>query len=71
MCSNGPSPDILDDLITEAELADRLGRSTYTVARYRRHGEGPPFIRLGRQIFYSRTDIDEWLHSARQGVSKR
>jgi hypothetical protein len=61
---NAPPPDkapILDGYLTEAELAKEFGRSTRTIARWRTIGEGPPWIVLGRQIFYRKTTAATWL----------
>ena len=45
---------IIADLITEAELANQLGRSVRTLKRWRAQRIGPPYIRLGREVRYRR-----------------
>jgi Helix-turn-helix domain len=36
---------------------------TRTLERWRQTGEGPRFIRLGRQVRYRQSDLDAWLES--------
>ncbi len=47
-------------LFTEAELADSLGLSAWTVRRWRL-SEGLPVIQLGRRFLYRREAVLEWL----------
>jgi predicted DNA-binding transcriptional regulator AlpA len=44
-----------------------------TLATLVTRGGGPPFIKLGRRVYYWRDDVEKWLsqrtrHGARQGV---
>lgn len=32
---------------------------------WRSAGSGPPFIKIGRHVRYSRRDLDEWMAAAR------
>jgi hypothetical protein len=69
---NAPTPDkapILDGYLTEAEFAREIGRSVRTLARWRAIGEGPRYIRLGRQIFYRKTTAAAWLAGLEQEVA--
>ena len=35
-----------------------------TTVRWRRDGEGPPFIRVGpRRVLYRRSDVETWLRA--------
>jgi predicted site-specific integrase-resolvase len=52
---------ILSDYMEDQELATDLGRSTRTLARWRRLGEGPPIVKVGRQVLYRREAVREWL----------
>lgn len=54
------------DLLTEAEYAELRGVSTRTIKRERAARRGPPFIKLGRKVFYRRAAIDEWLRAIEQ-----
>ena len=53
-------------LLTESETARRLGISVSGLRKWRREGQGPHFIRLGRLIRYSVPDLEEWLVANRQ-----
>lgn len=54
------------DLIAESEYAAQRGVSLRTVQRERAQRIGPPYIRLGRKIFYRPAAIDEWLIAQEQ-----
>ena len=54
---------VLDDKMTEAELAEEVARHVRTVQLWRAQRTGPPFIRLGRQILYRRQAVREWIDS--------
>lgn len=61
------SASLLDRLLTPADLAERLGITERTLARWRETGSGPPFIRTGGRFpRYSPDDVDEWLLSQRR-----
>jgi hypothetical protein len=51
----------LNDLIPEAQLAVARGVCLRTIQRERALRMGPPFIRLGRRIFYRPEAVDAWL----------
>jgi hypothetical protein len=51
----------IDDLITEQQYAAMRGVTKRTTQRERAQRIGPPFIRLGRQIFYRPQSIEQWL----------
>jgi hypothetical protein len=48
--------------LTPAELSDRLGGDfpVETLKRWRRTGDGPRFLRVGRHIRYRLTDVEAW-----------
>jgi excisionase family DNA binding protein len=52
-----------DDLLTEAEAAERMRVALVTLRRWRKAGTAPPSRRLGRQYRYRRGDIDSWVES--------
>lgn len=56
----------LKDLIAEAEYAAARGVSVRTIQRERALRIGPPFIRLGRCIYYRPAAIDAWLLAQEQ-----
>jgi hypothetical protein len=55
------SPALLAGYITAEELAVELNKSPLTLRRWRRSKRGPPFIRTGREVFYSRESVRRWL----------
>ena len=56
----------ISDLITEASYADMRAVSVRTIQRERALRIGPPFIRLGRSIYYRPAAIDAWLLAQEQ-----
>jgi predicted DNA-binding transcriptional regulator AlpA len=50
-------------LIGERDLAKRLAISISFVRKLRRLKRGPRFLKLGRAVRYSATDIADWLNS--------
>lgn len=51
----------IQDLIPEADYAAARGVSLRTVQRERAQRIGPPFIKLGRMIYYRPAAIEQWL----------
>jgi excisionase family DNA binding protein len=47
--------------LNNREAADYLGLKAATLNKWRCHGDGPPFIKVGRLIRYRRTDLDAFL----------
>lgn len=56
----------LQDLIPEADYAAARGVSVRTVQRERAQRIGPPFIKLGRSIYYRSQAIADWLLAQEQ-----
>lgn len=48
-------------MMSKQELAEMLSVSMATLNRLRADGEGPPEIKVGRQVRFIRTDVDAWL----------
>jgi helix-turn-helix protein len=57
----------LPDFYSEAEVAKRSGLSVRTLQGWRQKGGGPPAVKAGRRVLYSRLDFEAWLaaHSRR------
>ena len=52
---------MFDHLLSEKDYAAARGISVRTAQRDRALGIGPPFIRVGRRIFYRPEAIEAWL----------
>lgn len=48
-------------LLSTPEAAEALRMSALTLHRWRKAGKGPPFIEMGRKVYYRRTDIERWI----------
>ena len=47
--------------LTENEFSDRFNIPQRTAERWRRSGDGPPYVRLGpRRIAYRLSDCEAW-----------
>ena len=56
----------IQDLIPETEYAAARGVSVRTTQRERTQRVGPPFIKLGKRVFYRPAAIDAWLLAKEQ-----
>lgn len=56
-----PSPS--ESYLTIADTAKLLGVPPGTLAYWRLHHYGPPFVRLGRHVRYLRSEVDAWARS--------
>jgi hypothetical protein len=56
----------LENLLTEAAYAALRGVSVRTIQRERALRSGPPFIKLGKSIFYRPESVDAWLLAQEQ-----
>lgn len=54
-------------LLNAAAAAQLLGLSPKTLEKWRSEGKGPPVIRLGRRVAYSRGAIVQWLRGQETG----
>jgi excisionase family DNA binding protein len=55
--------DSLGDYLTVDELAEYLQLSKETIYHWRLEGTGPKATKLGKQLRYSRANIEAWLKS--------
>ena len=60
-----PLPETDGALIPANGLRNYIGIAPQTLARWRCTGDGPPFLRVGRRIFYQAADVREWLQARR------
>ncbi|WP_204497568.1 helix-turn-helix domain-containing protein [Aquibacillus albus] len=50
------------NLLTLQELIDVLHVSRSTIDRWRKH-KGLPFIKIGKEIFFDKEKVEDWIHS--------
>lgn len=56
-----------DDIMPEGEFAETILQSSpRTAQRLRARREGPPFIKIGRRVFYRREAVRAWLLAQEQ-----
>ena len=56
----------LNELLSEAEYAAERGVSVRTIQRERALRVGPPFIKIGRQVYYRPAAIEAWILNMEQ-----
>jgi len=61
--SDGAKPGLLDDWISRRTLANELGLSVDTLARWETRRIGPTCVRIGRKVLYRRGAVQEWLRA--------
>ena len=49
------------DLLNTPEAAKALRLGTATLQRWRKSGKGPPYIEMGRKVYYRRVDLERWV----------
>jgi len=54
------------ELISPLQAAQALELSPRTLERWRAHGLGPPYVRVGRRIRYLVCDITAWVERGRE-----
>lgn len=52
-----------DKLLRNKPAAAYIGWAPSTLAKSRISGNGPPFLKVGKNILYRISDLDEWLES--------
>jgi predicted DNA-binding transcriptional regulator AlpA len=61
--SGGPMK--IDETLDTPSASKHCGISESTLEKWRVAGSGPPFLKLGRLVRYSRSDLDNWMSSRR------
>jgi predicted DNA-binding transcriptional regulator AlpA len=59
------------DYYTEAELTQRLGKSSMTLFRWRKAGTGPSFVQLGQTPLYAVDEVRAWIAHGGGQAAKR
>lgn len=55
-----------NELETQAEMAQWLGKSEAWLERGRWDGSGPPYVKVGRSVRYRRADVLAWLDARKR-----
>ena len=57
---------ILENYLSRTEAARELRKCAATLDRWRKRGEGPPYVKIGRDIYYHLSAVRDWV--AMQGA---
>ena len=57
------SDHVLAGYMTIQQLAAELDMAVITLATWRMRQKGPPYVKVGRKILYSRTTVKDWIAS--------
>jgi hypothetical protein len=57
-------------LLSDVAAAKIVHQKRSTLATWRATGKGPVFIKLGRRVFYIRTDLEAWIAAQRREPAK-
>ncbi len=66
-----PPPDFLAGFIPEEDYAARRGVSLRTCQRDRQLRQAPPFVLIGRRIYYRIEAVRDWLIAREQAAERR
>ena len=61
----------MDQLLSVPELADYLGVAPSVIYGLRHRSEAPPALRIGRELRFRQTDVEEWLESLFDNEDRR
>jgi predicted DNA-binding transcriptional regulator AlpA len=50
-----------ESLLKEKDVAELIDVHQFTLSVWRRNGQGPEYIKIGKNVRYRRSAIDEWL----------
>jgi len=53
-------------LLNNREAAEYLGVAEKTTAKWRCHGGGPPYIKIGGAIRYEQAELDRYIEKCRR-----
>lgn len=67
--ASGNNP--LENYLTDAQLAQAIGKSRRTLKRWADTGMGPSRIKIGNLILYSKQSITEFLQDRETGRPRR
>ena len=64
-------PQFTRTRLMQKQAAAYLGLAEITLKMWRRWDKGPPYYRIGRNIFYAQEDLDDWLAMSRVDHANR
>jgi predicted DNA-binding transcriptional regulator AlpA len=64
---NMATPNTLESLLTERDVARITGLSVASVRRWRLLRQGPKYIKIGAAVRYKPEDVATWLESRPSG----
>ena len=53
--------DVLGDWLSREDLAEQLGVTPKTLAKWANQRKGPTFAKVGRKVFYRKDSVQAWL----------
>lgn len=53
----------MEEFLVPAEAGSKVRRSAETLRYWRKHGTGPPWIKINGRILYPRRGLDVWIQS--------
>jgi predicted DNA-binding transcriptional regulator AlpA len=54
---------MIENLMSEDELCKALGLTKPTLQTWRSLRKGPPWIKVGRNIFFDKQKVESWLQA--------
>lgn len=66
-----PPADFFDGFISEEEYAARRGVSLRTCQRDRQLRQSPPFVVIGRRVYYRLEAVRDWLLAREQAADRK
>jgi predicted DNA-binding transcriptional regulator AlpA len=65
------TPNTLEELLTEHDVARITGLSVASVRRWRLLSQGPKYLKIGAAVRYKPEDIAAWLESRPSGGGRQ
>ena len=67
--SLSPLPADMEALVPSKDAPAHLGVAEQTLARWRCEGHGPPYVKLGKKVYYRAGDLRAWIEGQRRAAS--
>lgn len=55
--------DPLEEMVDEAEAAPLVRQNPRTLTVWRSQGKGPRYVKLGRKVFYRKSDLRDFVRA--------